>query len=202
MVCVKCGKEIPDEGRFCPFCGAPAQPEEAAPAVEAASLEPEEVRAGTEAAPGEKTGPIPQPAAYSQQPSEAPAQPVRQPRGPLLAPKPTAVISYITWIGWLFAFFAGSRRDPFARFHLNQSLVIHIAGVILWLMKLGVTTMWGQNMLSSGVESYGNFVFVLYGGIIAILEVCLLLVWIVAFISVAQGKKAAIPLLGEIQILK
>ena len=44
-----------------------------------------------------------------------------------------AVVSYITWIGWLIAFILRDRRDAFVAHHLNQALLINllkIAGAI------------------------------------------------------------------------
>ena len=43
-----------------------------------------------------------------------------------------AVVSYITWIGWIIAFLIRDKTDRFAAHHLNQALVINllkIAGV-------------------------------------------------------------------------
>ena len=60
--------------------------------------------------------------------------------------KATAIVSYIGWIGWLIAFLAGSKEDPFAKHHLNQTLIINliafipiigsIFSFILWIMGL------------------------------------------------------------------
>ena len=40
-----------------------------------------------------------------------------------------AVISYITWIGFFVALVIGDRNDDFTRMHLNQALVLNIAGI-------------------------------------------------------------------------
>ena len=42
--------------------------------------------------------------------------------------KTTDIVAYLTWVGLLVAFVAGDRRE--ARFHLNQSLVIWLAGTL------------------------------------------------------------------------
>ena len=49
--------------------------------------------------------------------------------------KSTAIVCYFTWIGWLIAFLAGQKEDPYAKHHLNQVLIIFIIGII----PLGVT---------------------------------------------------------------
>lgn len=41
-----------------------------------------------------------------------------------------AAIGYFTWIGFLIAFIAGDKNDPFIRHHLNQALIIDLAGLI------------------------------------------------------------------------
>ena len=41
-----------------------------------------------------------------------------------------AVIAYITWVGFLVALMAGDRTDDFTRTHLNQALVLNIAGIL------------------------------------------------------------------------
>ena len=38
-----------------------------------------------------------------------------------------SIISYITWIGWIVAFFARDRDDGLVRRHLNQALIINLA---------------------------------------------------------------------------
>ena len=60
--------------------------------------------------------------------------------------KTTAIVSYIGWIGWLIAMLAGQKDDPFAKHHLNQTLIIYlialipivgsIFALILWIMGL------------------------------------------------------------------
>ena len=42
--------------------------------------------------------------------------------------KTTGIVAYLTWVGLLIAFIAGDKEG--AKFHLNQSLVIWIGGII------------------------------------------------------------------------
>ena len=37
-----------------------------------------------------------------------------------------AVISYITWVGWIIAFVIRDRNDRFVAHHLNQALMINL----------------------------------------------------------------------------
>ena len=49
--------------------------------------------------------------------------------------KVTAIVSYIGWIGWLIALLAGQKDDPFAKHHLNQTLILNLIALI----PLGIT---------------------------------------------------------------
>lgn len=53
--------------------------------------------------------------------------------------KTTAIVSYIGWIGWLISFLAGAKEDPFAKHHLNQTLII----MLICLIPLGITQIFG-----------------------------------------------------------
>ncbi len=93
--------------------------------------------------------------------------------------KVTGILSYITLVGWLVAYFAGDREG--ARFHLNQSLVLFLANVI-------------ANLCS--------FIPVIGSVLAPILNIVLLIFWIIGLIYACQDKEKEIPLLGSIKILK
>ena len=40
-----------------------------------------------------------------------------------------SVISYLTWAGWLIALLARDKEDELVRRHLNQALVLNLAGL-------------------------------------------------------------------------
>jgi len=64
--------------------------------------------------------------------------------------KATAIVSYITWIGWLIAFFAGQKDDEFAKHHLNQTLIIIIIGIIpLGVTQLFATVLWFMGIINA-----------------------------------------------------
>ena len=56
-----------------------------------------------------------------------------------ISAKATGVLAYITWIGFLIAYFAGDREG--ARFHLNQGLVVNLFGLLTMIPLLG--KIWG-----------------------------------------------------------
>ena len=43
--------------------------------------------------------------------------------------KRNAILSYVTWIGWIFVYLTRNRKDQLVRRHLNQALVLNIAGI-------------------------------------------------------------------------
>ena len=90
----------------------------------------------------------------------------------------TDVVAYLTWVGLIIALVAGDRYE--SRFHLNQSLVIWLAGTVLgmvaWVPLLG----W----LIGAV-----------GGLFC--AVC----WVIGIVNAIQGVEKEVPLLGQIHLL-
>ena len=90
----------------------------------------------------------------------------------------TDVVAYLTWVGLIIALVAGDRYE--SRFHLNQSLVIWLAGTVLgmvaWVPLLG----W----LIGAV-----------GGLFC--AVC----WFIGIVNAIQGVEKEVPLLGQIKLL-
>ena len=41
-----------------------------------------------------------------------------------------AVVSYITWIGWIIAFLLRDKRDAFVAHHMNQALLINLLKIV------------------------------------------------------------------------
>lgn len=91
----------------------------------------------------------------------------------------TSIVSYLSFIGWLIAFCAGDREG--ANFHLNQSLVLNLAGLIVAAIRK----------------------FPLIGSPVAwILNIVLFVLWIMGFIYACQDKEQEVPVIGSIHILK
>lgn len=97
--------------------------------------------------------------------------------------KTTSWVAYLTFIGWIVAYCAGDKEG--AKFHLNQSLVIwlgvlcvFVASIILvFIPIIGWLASWGANI----------FLFV---------------VWIIGLIHAINQEEKEIPLIGGIKILK
>lgn len=86
--------------------------------------------------------------------------------------KTTGIVAYITWIGLLIAFIAGDKEG--AKFHLNQALVVWIAGLLCGFIPL--------------VGWIGSLF-------------CLVCA-IIGLISAINGTEKEVPLLGKIKLLK
>ncbi len=93
--------------------------------------------------------------------------------------KTTGIVAYLTWVGLIIAFCAGDKEG--AKFHLNQSLVITLAGIICGVV--GVIPVLGW------IVSFVGGIFIL---------VC----WIIGLIGALKEEEKKVPLIGNIQILK
>ena len=96
-------------------------------------------------------------------------------------PRTTAVVGYITLIGWLIAYFAlfPSNKTRLSSFHLRQALLIHIFSFIL-------------NVLYSFLP-YSDAMVI----IIAASGIALFILWLKALISALNGTTKPIPLIGS-----
>lgn len=83
-----------------------------------------------------------------------------------------AIVAYITWIGLIVAFIAGDTKDPFLKFHMNQSLVILLFSLLKYIPIIG----------------YLWFLFMI---------VC----WIIGLVSACNGTMKEVPVIGSIHIL-
>jgi len=84
-----------------------------------------------------------------------------------------AIISYLTFIGWIIAFILyQNNKSELAIFHIRQSLGLHIIGligaIVFWIPVIG----WAMGIL-------------------------LLVLWIMGLIYAAQGEAKAVPLIGD-----
>ncbi|WP_142687343.1 DUF4870 domain-containing protein [Chitinophaga polysaccharea] len=94
--------------------------------------------------------------------------------------KTLAIISYITIIGWLIAFFRykDKERDPFVTYHLKQSLGIAIISLILGS---------AINIIAHIIPSLS---------IIAYANIAILALWVAGIINAMSGRRKAVPVVG------
>jgi len=93
--------------------------------------------------------------------------------------KVTSIFAYIGLIFWLIAFLAGDKEG--AKFHLNQGLVLCIAGII--------------NGVIAVIPVVGTIVS-------CILSIVILVFCIMGIVSACKDEEKPLPLIGSIQILK
>lgn len=97
--------------------------------------------------------------------------------------KTTSWVSYITIVGWLIAFFAGSKEE--AKYYLNQSLVIFLGSLIVYVASIAL-------------------MFIPILGYLAVLaaDAYLFIMWIMGLINAIKQEEKDLPLIGKIVILK
>lgn len=93
--------------------------------------------------------------------------------------KVTDIVAYLTWVGLIIAFVAGDREK--CKFHLNQSLVIWLAGIVFGIV---------------GIIPILGTIIAIVGGIICFIG------WLIGIIGAIQGNEKPAPLLGKIHLLK
>ena len=87
--------------------------------------------------------------------------------------KVIAIISYITWIGWIIAFIMNmEKKNDFAKFHLRQSLLLMLIWIVGWIV----------------------FWIPIIGWLLALV---IFIFWIMGLVYAVQGQKKKIPLFGE-----
>ena len=107
--------------------------------------------------------------------------------------KITGVVAYLTWIGLLIAYLAGDWEG--AKFHLNQALVIWLAGTIFSIAT-------GILSVLSGLPFLGWIVAALVGLISLVGGIFFFVCWLMGLIYAIQEQEKEVPLLGKIRLLK
>ncbi|NDO49213.1 hypothetical protein FMM75_07185 [Lachnospiraceae bacterium MD335] len=107
-------------------------------------------------------------------------------KGQKMDAKVTGIVSYLSWIGWIIAFFAGDKEG--AKFHLNQSLVIMIGMTVLSILSV-----------VAGVIPVVGLIISL---VVGILSLALFVFWIMGLIAACKQEEKAVPVIGNIQLLK
>ncbi|MGL4581778.1 MAG: DUF4870 domain-containing protein [Flavobacterium sp.] len=94
--------------------------------------------------------------------------------------KTLSIVSYITVIGWLVAFFVGKEKaDDLLKYHLKQSF-----GLLVLTFSLGIIV----NIVARIVPTLA--------GIISLLYLVLVVFWVIGVINAAGGKQKPLPLIG------
>ncbi len=100
--------------------------------------------------------------------------------------KVTGIVSYITWIGLLIAFLAGDKEG--AKFHLNQSLVLWLAEIIVGVI--------------ASVAQFIPVIGWILSLVVGVLQIGWIVLWVMGLISAFKEEEKPLPIIGGIQILK
>ncbi len=100
--------------------------------------------------------------------------------------KTTGIVAYLTWIGFLVAYLAGDKEG--AKFHLNQALVLAIAGLALSVI--------------ASITAFIPFIGWIISIVAGIADIVVLVLMIIGIINAANGEEKPLPIIGGIQILK
>ena len=94
--------------------------------------------------------------------------------------KTAAIVSYITWIGFLIAMCIGDRSDRYVSHHLNQALVLNLLSIVGGVLE--VIPVIGS--IAAGIVSLGVLVF-----------------WVMGIYRAATGSTEPLPLVGDIHLI-
>jgi uncharacterized membrane protein len=84
--------------------------------------------------------------------------------------KTVAIVSYITFIGWIIALVLNSnQKTKLGAFHLRQTLGLYITGMILWWIPV---VGW-------------------------ILNIVVFIFWLIGLINATQGEVKPVPIVGD-----
>ncbi len=104
--------------------------------------------------------------------------------------KNVGIISYITIIGWLIAYFSmhQNNKTELGSYQLRQTLLFYI-------IAFGVQIIWRIVIVSLFFTSLA--MISLASTIIMIVNIAFFVLWIIGFIGAVNGQKKPIPLIGD-----
>ena len=96
--------------------------------------------------------------------------------------KTTAIVSYLSLIGWLIAYFAlhVPNKTSLGSYHLRQTLLLMICAVGFQLIAIIIT-----------------FIMPFFALILWVAWIGFLVLWIIGLISAINGEEKPMPIIGE-----
>ena len=91
-----------------------------------------------------------------------------------------AIVSYVTWVGFIIALIIGDRSDEFTMHHMNQALLINILSI------------------AGGVLAVIPFLGSIAAGIISVV---VLVYWVIGIYRAATWNMEPLPVLGDIHLI-
>ena len=106
--------------------------------------------------------------------------------------KTAGIISYLTIIGWLIAYFAmhKDKKTDLGSYQLRQTLLFHIVSLVTyWVLGMIFTAIFFSSGLATGWFSIVALDW--------ILKIGFFILWLIGFLGAINGEKKPIPLIGE-----
>ena len=94
--------------------------------------------------------------------------------------KGLAIASYITWIGWLIAFFKRDRSDTLVRRHMNQALILNLIATV-----------------ASLIGRFGSIFRTIY----FVVDLAVLVLIIMGILRASKGSAEPLPFIGEYTLI-
>ncbi len=104
--------------------------------------------------------------------------------------KTTGIVAYITLIGLVIALCAGSKEEE-AKFHVNQALVLMLAGIAAGIAVGIISFVLGMLDLA--------IIASLISGVVSIAQ---LVLWIMGIVNAANGNQKELPIIGGLRLYK
>jgi len=104
--------------------------------------------------------------------------------------KTVGIVSYLTIIGWLVAYFAmhNEKKTEQGSYHLRQTL-------LFYLIYLVFRIIWSVVVVSLFFTSLS--MIALAGTIIWIVNIGFFVLWLLGFIAAVNGQKKPMPIIGD-----
>jgi uncharacterized membrane protein len=96
--------------------------------------------------------------------------------------KATAIVSYLSFLGWLIAYFAlhVPNKTSLGSFHLRQTLLLMLCGIGLQIISMILI-----------------FIMPFLALILWVVWIGLLVLWIIGLIAAINGEEKPMPVIGE-----
>lgn len=113
--------------------------------------------------------------------------------------KGMAILAYLSWLVLIPIFAA--KDSKFARYHVNQGLVLAIAEIVWWAVQgvvLGIVK--SIFVIAFGYSLLGvySLIAILFG----LLNLLFLAMAIIGIVNVANGRAKELPVIGKIKLIK
>lgn len=169
MICYNCGNDITTQGTNCPFCGSPLSAD--------AGNRPNYNQAQYDNMQQQYNQNQYNQNQYNQ--NQYSQYGYQQPQSQPMDPKSSAIICYITLIGFIIACICADKNHPFVKSHLNNAAALVISGFI----------------------SSAACVIPIIGWIFAfVASIFLFVCWLMGLIAAINGEVRELPIIGSIKV--